>query len=124
MLEKKIKGFAGEGIAASFLQKTGFGILNKNWRYKKGELDIIAEKDGLLVFAEVKTRSTKVFKNRNASVSTKQRNSILRTAQHFLEQFQQPVKQIRFDILYLFDYGSGFEIEHFQDAFYPQLNEF
>ncbi len=124
MLDKKTKGFIGECIAASFLQKTGFGILNKNWRHKKGELDIVAKKDDLLVFAEVKTRSTKMFKNRDAAVSPKQRNTIIRTAHHFLEQFHEPVKHIRFDILYLFDDGFSFEIEHVQDAFYPQLNEF
>lgn len=123
-MEKKKKGLFGEGLAASFLQQSGFSIVNKNWRFKKGELDIIAKKNDLIVFAEVKTRSATAFQNRDAAVGIKQRKSILRTAHHFLEQFQQPVQHIRFDIFYLFDFGAGVKLEHFEDAFYPQLNEF
>ena len=56
-------GKKGELIAFMFLQKEGFCILKTNWRYQKAEVDIIAQKDGFLVFVEVKTRGSKKFGN-------------------------------------------------------------
>ena len=54
-------GITGEAEAAKYLESKGFNILEKNYRYKKAEIDLIARKDKLLVFAEIKTRSSEKF---------------------------------------------------------------
>ena len=57
MASNKIKGDLGEELASSYLNKLGFTIVERNYRYKRAEIDIIAIKDKLLVFFEVKTRN-------------------------------------------------------------------
>ena len=52
-------GQMGEALATDFLRKKGFSILERNWRYRKSEIDIICKQDSVLVFVEVKTRSKK-----------------------------------------------------------------
>ena len=57
MAESHILGNKGEDIAADHLKKSGFKILFRNWKWGKHEIDIIAEKDDMVVFVEVKTRT-------------------------------------------------------------------
>ena len=54
-------GKEGELIAFMVLQRDGFTILETNWRFQKAKIDIIARKDGFLIFTEVKTRGSKKF---------------------------------------------------------------
>ncbi|MEN8187811.1 MAG: YraN family protein, partial [Bacteroidota bacterium] len=67
-------GKKGEDLAVEFLIKNGFEILDRNWRFKKAEIDIIAQKDDLLVMAEVKTRSTDFFGDPQEFIKPKQKN--------------------------------------------------
>lgn len=64
-------GKTGEKLAADWLEKKGFTILEKNWRHKRLEVDIIAEKDNLLHFIEVKSRSSQNYGLPEESVSLK-----------------------------------------------------
>lgn len=122
-MNKKEKGNAGEQIAADYLIKEGYTLLKKNWRYKHGELDIIAQKNDQLIFAEVKTRNSRSYVNNNAYVKPCQRKSILNTANYFLQYNISHNVDIRFDILCLFQVGNSFEINHIQNAFFPALND-
>jgi putative endonuclease len=61
MAGKDILGRSGEELAAGFLEKHGYRIVERNWRGTRGELDIIAESDDTTVFVEVKTRSGSRF---------------------------------------------------------------
>ena len=56
-------GKKGERIAVGFLLEQGYSIVERNWRFLKAEVDIIAQKDNIVVAVEVKTRSSKVFGN-------------------------------------------------------------
>ena len=56
-------GKKGEQLAVDFLQKKGYTILDRNWRFKKAEVDIIAQKEQILAIVEVKTRSSNYFGN-------------------------------------------------------------
>lgn len=60
-MHNKLLGIEGEDFAVTFLKKLGWQILERNWRNKKAELDIIAKDGEILVFVEVKTRSTNYF---------------------------------------------------------------
>lgn len=81
------KGKAGENFAAKFLEKQGFKIIQKNWRFSRlGEIDIIAEDKNTLVFIEVKTRSSNLFGHPLESVDEKKFNKIKKLAEIYLNQ--------------------------------------
>ncbi len=81
------KGKAGEAIAVNYLQKLGFKILEKNWRYSRlGEIDIIAEDNNALVFIEVKSRTSHQFGHPFESVDEKKLGKIKRLAEIYLTQ--------------------------------------
>lgn len=122
-MKKKETGNLGETIAAQHLSNSGYTILQTKWRKRSGEIDIIAEQNNTLVFAEVKTRKSIAFENGNAFVGKKQRKSILATANIFLEQYSGKPTSVRFDILNLIYSGNNFNIHHIEDAYLPGLNE-
>lgn len=114
---KKEKGDKGEQLAVEYLDKNNFIIIERNWRFLKGEIDIICEKNNLIIFLEVKTRSTIDFGNPEEFVSKKQQKLIVNTAHEFLVK-RTIEKEARFDIIsiVLID-DSTFQIEHLEDAF-------
>lgn len=122
-MKKKETGNLGENLAAQHLSNLGYKILQTQWRKRCGEIDIIAKQNNTLVFAEVKTRKSIAFENGNAFVSSKQRKSILATANIFLEQYSGNPSSVRFDILNLIFSGNNFNIHHIEDAYLPGLNE-
>lgn len=117
MLNQKLskkKGQHGEAIATEHLVKSGFEILTKNYRFKRGEIDIISKSDNIMVFVEVKYRSNNKFGNPEDFVSDGQKDSILRTAEQYILD-QDWEGSIRFDIIAI---DSSYEVTHFEDAFY------
>ena len=92
------KAAAGEVLAARFLRNKGYKLLSSNFRCRQGEIDLIASKDGYIVFAEVKTRQQDaLYAPREAVTATKQRR-LIQTAGVYLSRF--PTKlQPRFDVI-------------------------
>ena len=78
MSTKSEIGIEGEGLAAKFLENKDYHIVARNYRYKRSEVDLIAKKGGVLVFIEVKTRTTVGFGNPEEMVSTNQIKKIRR----------------------------------------------
>lgn len=110
-------GKLGEENAATFLREKGYKILQRNYRFKKSEIDLICFYDNLLVFVEVKTRSSKSFGNPESFVSQNQQEAIIRAAEEFMLETGWE-GDIRFDIVAIYKKGHLEELEHFQDAFY------
>jgi putative endonuclease len=81
-------GKLGEELAEGFLTGKGYTILHRNWRHSKFEIDIVALKDGLPHFVEVKTRSSNQFGEPEESVNKKKIRSLLQAADEFL--FRNP----------------------------------
>lgn len=81
-------GKLGEQLAEEFLVKSGYTILHRNWRYSRYEIDIVALKNGLPHFVEVKTRSSNQFGEPEESVSKKKIRFLLQAADEFL--FRNP----------------------------------
>ena len=75
MQTTKAKGDAGESFAAKYLEEKGMKILQRNFRYDRGEIDIVAEDDGEIVFVEVKSRQTHAFGSPEEAIHLK-RNRI------------------------------------------------
>lgn len=91
-------GKTGEVLAADYLQQRGYTILHQNWRHSHYELDIIALKEKVLHFVEVKSRSSKAFGLPEESVTKKKFQSLLQAADEFL--FQHPeYRHVQYDIL-------------------------
>lgn len=109
-------GRYGEALAARFLKEKGFLIIKRNYRYKKGEIDIIARKDNLLLFVEVKTRTTINYGYPEEAVSAKKAGLIIDAADYFIHKTSWNFN-IRFDIISI-TIGSEARIKHFEDAFY------
>ncbi len=110
-------GKKAEDLAAEFLQKKGYKILTRNFRYQKAEIDIIAEKDNLIIITEVKARSTDAFMLPQEAVNKRKISLIVSAANHYLEEFNKN-QEARFDIISVLPDEKGkLVIEHIIDAF-------
>lgn len=91
-------GKLGEALAEQFLIRNGYSILHRNWRYSRWEIDIVALKNGLPHFIEVKTRSSKQYGAPEESVTKKKIRDLLQAAEEFLFQHAE-YNDFRLDIL-------------------------
>lgn len=92
-------GRSGESMAVAHLRQNGYRMVSANYRAKTGEVDIIAEEGGALVFVEVKMRRQKAYGPPQAAVDKRKQKKIARTAQHYLATTRQPNRRARFDVL-------------------------
>lgn len=110
-------GKIAEDMAADYLLKNGYKILVRNFRFQKAEIDIIAEKDNLIIIAEVKARSTDAFMLPQEAVTKAKIKSIVSAANHYLEEFNKD-NEVRFDIISVLpDENRKLKIDHIADAF-------
>ena len=98
MADHNTTGSIGETMAIKYLEGTGFSILQLNWRHSHWEVDIVASKDTVLHFIEVKTRRTKKFGYPEEAVSKKKIRNLINASEEYLYQHPQ-WKRIQFDIL-------------------------
>ncbi len=118
MLNNKNKGDWGEKQAVLYLKENGFTILKTNWRFKKLEVDIIAQKGDKMVFIEVKTRGTNEYGEPETSVTIKKQRFIIRAANHYLIENDIDL-EARFDIIGIVYKDNKIIVKHIPDAFYP-----
>lgn len=110
-------GKKAEDLAVDYLQKKGYKILVRNFRFQKAEIDIIAEKDNQIIVVEVKARSTDFFILPQEAVTKGKIKSIVSAANHFMEEFSKD-QEVRFDIISVLpDEKGNLTIDHILDAF-------
>lgn len=112
-------GKEGEELAKEFLIAKGYVILESNWRYKKAEIDLIAKKDEILVFIEVKTRSSNYYGNPEDFVNLKKLKFMAEVAPVYMEQIGHEW-EIRFDIIGILKTPDGTKTTHLEDAYFPE----
>ncbi|WP_435136067.1 YraN family protein [Formosa sp. A9] len=117
MAKHNTLGQLGEDEAVAYLIKKGYEILDRNYRYQKAEVDILALKADVLTAVEVKTRSTTEFGNPQDFVKPKQIQRLVGAVDAFIGIHDLDV-EVRFDIIAIVKTPSGFDIEHLEDAFY------
>ena len=101
-------GQRAEQLAAEFLAAQGCEILERNYRRRLGELDLIARERGVLVIAEVRTRATAAFGGAAASVDRRKQRRITRAALQFLQQRRDLSRlPVRFDVLIVSDLAAA-----------------
>lgn len=119
MSVRQKNGQWGEALAAGFLEKQGLEILERNWRYRREEIDLIARENGILVFVEVKSRSDTGFGRPEEMVGRAKKIRLMDAAAAYVRRTGYE-GEIRFDIVGVTGpAGQDARIEHFPDAFYP-----
>lgn len=111
-------GQEGERIALAYLQKKGYVLLSKNWRFGRIELDLVMLIGDIIVFIEVKTRKHNAFGFPEEAVTEKKQAKIATAAEAYIAAFKIE-NQARFDIVALTRVQNSWDIFHFEDAFYP-----
>ena len=96
---KQNLGLIGEKLAVRLLQKKGYKILEKNFRCKLGEIDIIALEEDTLVFVEVKTRWSKSFGEPEEAVTPRKIHSIIKTGQYYKLLHPELPEALRIDVV-------------------------
>ncbi|WP_439130217.1 YraN family protein [Polaribacter sp.] len=109
-------GEKGEQLAVEFLIKNGYKILEKNYRYLKAEVDIIAQKNDTLAAIEVKTRTSSYFGNPEEFVNPKKIKLLISAIDHYVVERDLDV-EVRFDIIAIITNKKETKIEHLEDAF-------
>jgi putative endonuclease len=111
------KGQIGEEIASHYLERIGYKILVHNYRFEKGEIDLIAEDGGELVFVEVKARASRAFGMPEDSVTEEKQERIHNAAEGYLYEHNIDNYPVRFDVVAI-EFRNGLpEIRHIRDAF-------
>ena len=108
-------GDQGEDLACTYLEKKGYTIREKKWRSKIGEIDIIAEKNGVFVFVEVKTRGSTFFGYPEEAVTETKRRHLIRTTELYC-QYKNINAPYRIDVIAIISSRAGSpEIVHIED---------
>ena len=116
--KRTLLGKKGEDLAAWHLQQQGFVILARNYRQKRGEIDIIAQDGQTLVFLEVKTRQPAASYFPAEAVTPRKQMQISRTAQEYLLQHNMQNTPARFDVISISMSATGIpKIDHITNAF-------
>ncbi len=113
-------GQEGEKAAVKFLKKRGYRIIEKNYRNKSGEIDIVAEQDQVLVFVEVKSRTDTEYGEPLEAVTPHKQRKIGQVARGFMTQHRIENRDCRFDVVGIKgnpNQPKTWEIELVQDAF-------
>lgn len=92
------RGKIGEAHVREYLSSNGWDILSANYRIRGGEIDIIAKKDNIITFVEVKTRKYNSLDNGLDAVDRKKRTFIVRAAQRYIEETACTFTELRFDV--------------------------
>ena len=123
MAEHNLIGAQGEQLACRYLEEHGFEIVERNWRYGRHEIDIIAKQGAELVFVEVKTRSTDQHGEPEEAVKKGKRGRVIKAANAYVQATGTDLR-IRYDIVSIILHPSGKPyIHHIPDAFYPTTHD-
>jgi putative endonuclease len=118
MAAKDVLGRRGEDLAAAYLTEQGLVVLDRNWRCRLGELDIVATDSTRLVVCEVKTRSGTRYGLPAEAVDARKARRIRLLAGAWLAAHRVPWVEVRYDVLaVLVEPGAPARVHHYQAAF-------
>lgn len=119
MARHNLLGSKGEMLAARYLLDKGYAVLHYNWRSGHKEIDIIARQRDVLVFVEVKSRSSEEFGSAADAVDYKKIKRLISAAESYILRNRVDLK-FRFDIVTVVGNCEPYRIEHIEDAFHPE----
>lgn len=109
-------GRRGEELAASYLEEKGYLILQRNYRSGAGEMDIVAQDGGCLVFVEVRARSTREYGTPEESITPSKAQRLIEVAQGYLQEQGEAGKEWRIDLVAIELSGDSYRINHIVNA--------
>jgi putative endonuclease len=119
MAEHLDLGRKGESLAKAHLENAGYEIMDENWTYDRAEIDLIAYKDSIIIFAEVKTRTGNFFGEPEDFVDARKQKLLIKAADEYIYLMNHQ-GEVRFDIIsILFDKQKNYILKHIEDAFWP-----
>jgi putative endonuclease len=110
-------GRAGEEAAVQYLLQRGYRILQRNYRCRVGEIDLVAQDGGTLVFIEVKTRRSQRFGPAASAVTFEKQRHVIKASQMYMTQMKKAYGLCRFDVVAVEMDAHGLHIELIKDAF-------
>ena len=110
-------GRKGESEAAAFLTKKKYVILEKNFRFRKAEVDLIVKKNNILIAVEIKTRSSAFFGSPALFLKPKQQRRIVEAVDYYVQQNNLNM-EVRFDVISIVRNKGSLDIQHIKNAFY------
>jgi len=116
-MERRELGQIGESLAATYLAGCGWDIVDRNVRYREGEIDIVAARGGILAFVEVKTRRSVAFGSPAEAVTWRKQRRIRSLASRYLAEHHPRAHAIRFDVVDIARDRGGFVVTHLEGAF-------
>lgn len=119
-MDRKETGALGEQAAADYLLEKGYELLARNWHCRWGELDLVARKEEILAFVEVKTRKPGAMVSPLEAVNRTKRRKLIRSAQAYLMELGETELQPRFDVAAVTVYPGEiprFTVEYWPSAF-------
>lgn len=122
-MSQKQTGQTGEEMAARLLVSSQYEIIARNYRWAQGEIDLIARKDDVLVFVEVKTATTPNFGTPESWVDARKQAQIGKAAMHYLQENQIDDLDCRFDVIAVTQESGRWNVEHFENAFWLDSEE-
>ena len=115
-ITKYQSGMIGQQEAESYLAAKGYRILERNYRVRTGEIDLIARFENYIVFIEVKYRRGVKFGFPREAVSIAKQRQIVRTAMHYITVQNLSDQDFRFDVVEVLD-QNGLKVNHIENAF-------
>ena len=112
-------GRKGEALAKAHLEANGYEVMDENWVFGKAEVDLIAYKDRVIIFTEVKTRTGNGYGEPEDFVDARKQKLLVQAADEYIYLMNHQ-GDVRFDIIsILFDRNSNYKLNHIEDAFWP-----
>ena len=116
-LTNQSAGAWGEDLALRYLLRRGYRLVARNYRKRRGEIDLIVTDDETLVFVEVKLRRSTGFGDPLEAVTSRKQATIRSLAEQYLAENQPEFETLRFDVIGILATRSGTRIVHIQEAF-------
>jgi putative endonuclease len=115
---RQVVGTLGEQAACAALADQGYRILHRNYRVRGGELDIVCERNGILVFCEVKTRTSTTYGLPEEAITIAKRRRLRKLALEYLQREGRHARTLRFDVISVaVADGRVGELRHLVNAF-------
>jgi len=117
LIPSKRRGDLGEDAAARYLETLGFCVLERNWRFRQWELDLICRDGDTIVFVEVKTRGAGAMGTPADALDRKKQARLVKAASQYLSRNDLWDEPCRFDLAAVIDTGTSMDVDHIENAF-------
>ena len=115
---KQAFGELGERVAARWLSRQGWRVVNRRFRSGHRDIDLVVERDGVVAFVEVKARNGDRFGDPVEAVNWKKQKELTRSAQVWIDRHGRSGEDYRFDVVGVLVQGESVRIRHVPNAFH------